>query len=82
MILQMFIVLFFVNNVEKNLTFTFLCDTISILDNKERFIKKWIWKKLDFYLLVWYNIGKIIKKDLEKNEYEKYLTFIILYDII
>ena len=39
-------------------------------------------KKLDFYLLVWYNIGKIIKKDLEKNEYEKNLTFIILYDII
>ena len=30
-------------------------------------------KKLDFYLLVWYNIGKIIKKDLEKNEYEKKL---------
>ena len=52
------------------------------LDNKERFRKKWIWKKLDIYLLVWYTIGKIIKKDLEKNEYEKNLTFIILYDII
>ena len=41
MILLIFIVIFFVNNVEKNLTFTFLC-VIIVIDNKDSLEKNMI----------------------------------------
>jgi len=52
--LQVFIVLLFVNIVEKYLTFTFLC-VIIVTDNKDRFRKIWIWKKLDICAQSCYN---------------------------